>query len=175
MNKLRVLFYKKEKNMNKKRILSAILMSVLVLSISITSFAANNNSYGYDYSSRYSYYEELYDLFRFLFNKMDASLTANEVTSNDHRHIKLEWESIKCANGYNIQISTDEKFENLVVDRMKPSNSMISNQSYSTSISDVSNRTLYIRIRPVCDKKFNDKYYRMYGMWSNTIIAEIHK
>lgn len=151
--------------MKKKRILSVVLMIVMVLSISITSFAASNETS----------YDEWFELMKGLSTKIESELTANEVTSNEHRHIKLEWERIKCANGYNIQISTDEKFKELVVDRIKPSNSAIIHQSYSTSISDVSDETLYIRIRPVCDKKINGKYYRMYGRWSDTITADLYE
>lgn len=166
-----------KKNNIKSKILCVLLTGLMVFSIPTVSFASSSSD-----SLKETSYKRLLtidnnkvnnylSLFRSMTTKPEIKVVANEITSTNHRYIKLNWERIEHANGYKIQISTDKNFKNCVVDRIKPSNANILKQSCSASISENVESAYYIRIKPVFDIEINDRYYRMYGVWSNTVVA----
>lgn len=154
----------------KKRIISLLLILTLLCTINISAEAKDlYTAQTFDYDS--SELDVWIERANAMTEQTTIELDANDIHST-YRHIKIYWTKLNLVNGYRVQISTDKYFRDCVIDRIVTPKHQLSRQYYSGSIEDNINATYYIRVCGVFDYKINDKYYRMYGRWSEVIIAE---
>lgn len=95
------------------------------------------------------------------------TMSENKITDVGNRHIKVKWEKVDGANGYQLQIANDENFENAV---FKSSKSIRLYYNFAAVPGDVKG-TYYIRVRPKFVYKESEDGY-LYGQWSNVVVAE---
>ena len=93
------------------------------------------------------------------------TMSENKITDVGNRHIKVKWEKVDGANGYQLQIANDENFENAVIKSSK------SIRLYFAEVPGDVKGTYYIRVRPKFAYKESEDGY-LYGQWSNVVVAE---
>ena len=146
----------------KKKLTALLLVLTIVCSMSICASAKSYSSEDMEY-----YTEQLTKLT----TKTEIELNKNDI-HDTYRHIKLYWTKLKGVNGYQLQLSTDPKFRENVISSIVTPKHQLPKQYSSKSITKNIDSTYYIRIRGVFDYKYNDRYIRIYGVWSDVVIAE---
>lgn len=129
-----------------KKIINSILIFTMLFSFSMTVFASKE---GNETKSTV------------------LTMSENKITDVGNRHIKVKWEKVDGANGYQLQIANDENFENAVI---KSSKSIRLYYNFAEVPGDVKG-TYYIRVRPKFAYKESEDGY-LYGQWSNVVVAE---
>lgn len=147
-----------------RRIVSLLLAVVTVLGCSMTTLAASGNSYS---ASRYS---SLTTLVRNSATDTVIELEKNQFNQQGQRQIKVDWNDVDGATDYQLQVATDSKFKNCVVDKQV----LAARGTYYTVLLDENvTDTYYLRVRPrVTYAKTGNTFCRMYGSWSNVVTAE---
>ena len=100
-----------------------------------------------------------------------ASISTNEITDCGNRAIKVNWEPVDDAVGYEIQISNNEEFENAETVESKRTDSV----SYTfASVPGDAKDTYYLRVRPKFKTTITDDGF-CYGQWSDAVVAEYNE
>lgn len=173
---------KENNKMRKIKKLAALLITLsMIMGISLTSLACTP-SYDVDMPEipeikvdLDSVMESIRENVRDMQDKESRSTTAylstNEITDCGNRAIKINWEPVDDAVGYEIQIADNEEFENAEAVMSKRSDSV--SYTFASVPGDVKD-TFFLRVRPKFKTTITDDGF-CYGQWSNVIVAEYNE
>lgn len=147
----------------KKKIICLLLVVVLALGCSTTSFAAEQCVKGYQITA---YMKTAASMIENMCKTTDVTLEKNNIHT-DYRHIKIKWEKVDKAAQYEIQIADNPAFKNA------DSSKRLSKQGlyWNFSLRENIDATYYVRVRPRFVYVWNDEYITVYGRWSNVVVA----
>lgn len=155
--------------MKKKKIICLLLTLILAISCTTTALASETTMCSYSKEEVTQYFELMKDMAENTRKRTTVTLEKDDVYS-DYRHIKITWEKVSDVTDYEIQIADNHLFKDATVKHRYPKTQLCGywNFSLRTNIDG----TYYIRVRPCFTYKINGEYLRVYGRWSNTIIAD---
>ena len=149
----------------KKKIICLLLVVVLVLGCSTTSFAAEQ-CIGGSREEIASYTKTAASMFENMRKSTEVTLEKNNIHT-DYRHIKVTWKKVSEAAQYEIQIADNPAFKDADSSKRLPKQGLYWNFSLRENI----DATYYIRVRPRFVYMFRGEYFTMYGRWSNVVVA----
>lgn len=154
--------------MKKKKIICLLLTLILAISCTTTALAAEAPAY-YSREEVTQYFELMKDIAENARKRTTVTLEKDDVYS-DYRHIKITWEKVSDVTDYEIQIADNKWFQDATVKHRYPKTQLCGywNFSLRTNVDG----TYYVRVRPCFTYKIGDEYLRIYGRWSNVIVAD---
>ena len=150
----------------KKKIICLLLVVVLALGCSTTSFAAEQQCVGGFQKEITSHMKTAASMIENMRKSTEVALQKNNIHT-DYRHIKISWKKVDKAAQYEIQIADNIQFKDA------DSSKRLSKQGlyWNFSLRENIDATYYIRVRPRFVYVFRGEYFTVYGRWSNVVVA----
>ena len=151
----------------KKKIICLLLVVVLVLGCSTTSFAADEPKCAAAFQEKIAaYMKSAASMIENMCKTTDVTLEKNNIHT-DYRHIKISWKKVDKAAQYEIQIADNIQFRNAESSKRLSKQGLYWNFSLRENIDAM----YYIRVRPRFVYVWNGEYFTIYGRWSNVVVA----
>lgn len=160
-----------------KKYICLVLTLIMVMCCTSSACAAHKEAKSMDTLS-WSDQEHFGDQFKNYLGWLKNAAKSTEVTleknnkGSDWRHIKISWEKVENATDYEIQIADNKYFKDAVTKKRLSVRGLYWNFAELPGEGKLDG-TYYIRVRPCFTYKVTDEdYMRVFGRWSNVVIAK---